>query len=186
MKSTTQYVGSSGNLNDVVRVYDAAKGLPELVRGLDDYPGEHADAVRAVLADPIRQSIAEFSNFEGLVEAAIELDAPDSHTYLIKDTCVRFSSASQSDVLRDFRGALRYKDSLGPVKEAMDSVLERIPDIRDAAIRSLGSDLAKNAKADHDDKHGYHLRVTRSNEKLLRSKRGLIILQTQKQGRLYV
>ena len=150
-----------GRLEDVVRVYDAVKALPELVRALNDYAGEHASVVTSVLAEPIGQSIQEFQNFEGLVEAAIELDDSESHTYLIKDT---------------------YKPELGPLKTQMGDVLDRIPDLEKQAARLVGLEFDKVVKPDRDNKNGYHLRVTRSNEKALRKVRGIITLETQKKG----
>lgn len=72
----------------MVRVYEGVQGLPELVRAIEEYQGEHADVVNAALGDPLRQSVSEFSKFEGLVEASIDLDGTESHTYLIKATYV--------------------------------------------------------------------------------------------------
>jgi len=159
-----KFLRDKGRLEDVVHVYDAVQLLPGLIRAIEDHSesgAEHSDVVNSVLGEPVRNSLAEFKNFEGLVEASIDLDGTEGHTYLIKET---------------------YNSKLGPLKEAMDAELEKLPRVSHDAARSLGLELDKAVKLERDDKNGYHLRVTRSNEKVLRKVRGIITLETQKKG----
>jgi DNA mismatch repair protein MSH2 len=72
------------NLQDVIRLYQVVKSLPELIALLQEYNGKHLEILKLTFTDPIVNLYGGLVKLQELVESTIDLEAADRHEYLIK------------------------------------------------------------------------------------------------------
>jgi DNA mismatch repair protein MSH2 len=72
------------NLEDVVRIYQVIRSLPELINTLSQYEGEHKQSLEDKFITPLTELSEKLKNLEQLAETTIDMEAIDHHEYLIK------------------------------------------------------------------------------------------------------
>eukprot|EP00316_Scyphosphaera_apsteinii_P000388 CAMPEP_0119326074 /NCGR_PEP_ID=MMETSP1333-20130426/67397_1 /TAXON_ID=418940 /ORGANISM="Scyphosphaera apsteinii, Strain RCC1455" /LENGTH=957 /DNA_ID=CAMNT_0007334263 /DNA_START=94 /DNA_END=2967 /DNA_ORIENTATION=+ len=158
---------AKGTLQDVVMLYQFVGGLPRVLQVLQSAESvsslsdEQAALLRSEFADPLTGVHNDFSNFIKLVEAAVDLDAIARHEYLIQP---------------------HFNQELREINETKDLLIEQINDHHLKMQEELG--LEQSLKLEQSQ-HGYVFRVSRKDEKELRSVSGLTTLQTKKEGVLF-
>lgn len=72
------------NLEDVVRIYQVIRSLPELINTLSKYEGEHKQLLEGTFTTILIELSEKLKNLEQLAETTIDMEAIDRHEYLIK------------------------------------------------------------------------------------------------------
>lgn len=152
----------SASLEDVVRIYQMAKALPKIVTVLDSLTSEHKDLVDKVYTNVLNNHCKNLEKLIELVETTIDLEALDSHQYIIR--------AEFDEELLDLRQRL---------DELQHSIFEE--------HKRVGSDLHQDTeKKLHLEQHhlyGWCLRLTRTEAGCLRGRSSHYTeLSTQKNG----
>ncbi len=166
-----------GSLTDVVGLYQFVSRLPALVNHIsscaesstssssvkDDDDEKGMSALQKLdkhIGSVLATAQSEAEAFVTLVQRTVDLEHPQGHEY--------FVSPSFNDDLAELH-AKRTK-----LVGKMEKVLSEIAD-------DLGLD-EKKVKLNHSSALGYHVRVSRKDEKNLRSAKGYVTLETRKDG----
>ena len=151
-------------LMDLCRLYQASAALPHMAEALERCEGRFADFIRTKYADELKKfsDPSHLGRFEGLLEAAVDLSK-------IPDEYVICAS---------------YDAELGELQKQKD-VLEE--DIRSAfadASKDLGMERDKQLKLEHNNMHGWFMRLTKKDETSVRKKLSVSyqILEAKKDG----
>ena len=149
---------------DLCRLYQASAALPHMAEALERCEGRFADFIRTKYADELKKfsDPSHLGRFEGLLEAAVDLSK-------IPDEYVICAS---------------YDAELGELQKQKD-VLEE--DIRSAfadASKDLGMERDKQLKLEHNNMHGWFMRLTKKDETSVRKKLSVSyqILEAKKDG----
>ncbi|CAI5985163.1 unnamed protein product [Closterium sp. NIES-65] len=153
-------------LQDVVKLYQASIRLPFIREVLET----HGGSFRPMLHERFGASLLEWcgaehlAKYEGLVEAAVDLDALQSNgEYLI---------------------APGYDPSLGEIKEEREGVEVEVQRALQQAANDLGLIVDKTIKLDKTAQAGYCYRITKKEETNVRKKlnSSYVTLETRKDG----
>ncbi|CAI5514775.1 unnamed protein product [Closterium sp. Naga37s-1] len=153
-------------LQDVVKLYQASIRLPFIREVLET----HGGSFRPMLHERFGASLLEWcgaehlAKYEGLVEAAVDLDALQSNgEYLI---------------------APGYDPSLGEIKEEREGVEAEVQRALQQAANDLGLIVDKTIKLDKTAQAGYCYRITKKEETNVRKKlnSSYVTLETRKDG----
>ncbi|CAI5466357.1 unnamed protein product [Closterium sp. Yama58-4] len=153
-------------LQDVVKLYQASIRLPFIREVLET----HGGSFRPMLHERFGASLLEWcraehlAKYEGLVEAAVDLDALQSNgEYLI---------------------APGYDPSLGEIKEEREGVEAEVQKALQQAANDLGLVVDKTIKLDKTAQAGYCYRITKKEETNVRKKlnSSYVTLETRKDG----
>uniref|UniRef100_A0A914WX10 DNA mismatch repair proteins mutS family domain-containing protein n=1 Tax=Plectus sambesii TaxID=2011161 RepID=A0A914WX10_9BILA len=155
-------------LQDCYRLYQLVKLLYRFTNVLTELSEENessAAAIKELLLEPLTLVTASFDNFCGLVETAVDLKHLDQ------------------------TGEFRVKPDIDPnllrVSEEMDEIVDQMRSIVNSLCSSLQLDSEKGIKLEISPQHGYHMRVTRKEEKSLRNNKKLRVLDTKNSGVLF-
>eukprot|EP01028_Stygiella_incarcerata_P007179 TRINITY_DN294_c0_g1_i1.p1 TRINITY_DN294_c0_g1~~TRINITY_DN294_c0_g1_i1.p1 ORF type:complete len:967 (+),score=277.72 TRINITY_DN294_c0_g1_i1:83-2902(+) len=151
-------------LEDCVKLYEFVMRIPSLINSIAGFSGP--DRLRARIETdilhPFEESQKDFENLVVMIENTIDFSESDSHSY-------RISPAFDPELQR--------------VREEMDEVLRGIHDAHMDVCKRLGIDHSKNQlKLEQNSVHGYSLRLSRKDEKLIRNKHEFVVLDTRKDG----
>lgn len=155
------------SLEDVIRVYQAAIRVPDLIEKLNDIDTEeYADSV--LIAEQYTTAFQKFDDnitkFKEMVEQTIDLDQLKNHQYIIKPD---YDEQLQS-----------LADQIAEVVSALDEEHERVS-------RDLGLDMDKKLHLENNPTHGYCFRVSKNDSKVVEKKKDYTELSTQKAGVLF-
>ena len=152
---------AKASLMDAWRLYQFVLQLPAMRQALEECATRHEGLVRARLVEPLTALEADFKPYEQLIEQSLDLEGIDQHEYRINP---------------------RYNPELQQLAEERDGVRQEIEAARSQAAKRLGLTDDK-VKLEKSKDKVYALRVTRKDEKILRSKTGTFtVLETRKDG----
>lgn len=157
---------NSGNLEDVVRIYQFLLKVPDIIEVLEGKQNELESEELKLLVETtwtaqIRDLFAPLTKLQELVETTVDLDALDRHEFVIKP---------------------EYDDDLQAFRARLDEIEEEIRSIHQSVADDLGLDAEKKLKLELHSNHGWCMRLTRTEERAIRGKREYIELQTVKAG----
>lgn len=152
------------SLMDLCRLYQASAALPYIAESLGRLAGAHGDAIRAKYAAALTKlhDDEHLGRFEALLESAVDLNKiPDE--YVI---------------------CAQYDDELGVLQSKKDEAEAEIH----AAFQEAADDLKmapeKELKLEHNNMHGWFLRLTKKDETKARKKLSASyqVLEAKKDG----
>ena len=152
------------SLMDLCRLYQASAALPYIAEALERLAGAHGDAIRAKYAAALTKlhDDEHLGRFEALLESAVDLNKiPDE--YVI---------------------CAQYDDELGALQGRKDEAEAEIH----AAFQEAAGDLKmapeKELKLEHNNMHGWFLRLTKKDETRARKKLSASyqVLEAKKDG----
>ena len=152
---------SKATLMDAWRLYQFVQQLPQLRQALEECDAAHGELLASRVTAPLRALEADFKQYERLVEQSLDLEGIDSHEYRISP---------------------RYSPDLKALAEQKEEVKADVEAQRGVAARKLG--LADDkVKLERNKDKIYTFRITRKDEKALRSKAATFqTLETRKDG----
>ena len=150
------------NLEDVVRAYQVAIRIPGFIGTLEGVTDEkHKDPLDAEYTTKLTQHNNSLAKFQEMVETTMDLDAMDSHEYIIKP---------------EFDDSLRIiRKKLDRLRADMQAEHQRVGD-------DLNQDTDKKLFLEQHRVHGWCLRLTRTEAGCIRNKRQYQECSTQKNG----
>ncbi|KAG0219648.1 MutS-like protein [Mortierella sp. NVP41] len=155
------------SLQDVVRAYQVVIRLPGIVSALaacETGSPEHKEIMDAEFTSLLEEYTANLQKLQELVETTIDLDAIDSHEYLIK---------------ADFDQGLKVlRKKMETLKLEMQREHERVAHV-------LNMEVDKKLKMEDHQIHGWGFRLSRNDSACIRNKSQFQELATQKNGVLF-
>jgi len=159
-KLARKFTKSSAGLEDLVGLYRFIIRLPGLIGSLDEYSGPHKELLDDTFTKRIRECAEGLSQLEAMVEQTVDLEAVERHEFLVNpafDARLAELSAEKKEALRE----------MGSIQ-------------RDTAD-DIGVEVSR-VKLNNQSQLGYHLRITRKDEKLIRNNPRYNALETRKDG----
>jgi DNA mismatch repair protein MSH2 len=152
------------SLMDLCRLYQASAALPHMAEALERCEGRHADYIRTKYADQFKKFNDEnhLGRFEALLEAAVDLaKIPDEYVICAS-----------------------YDAGLGELQQQKDALESDIRDAFKDASDDLGMERDKQLKLEHNNMHGWFMRLTKKDETSVRKKLSVSyqILEAKKDG----
>ncbi|KAH7445451.1 hypothetical protein KP509_01G010000 [Ceratopteris richardii] len=151
------------SLQDIVKLYQATVRLPFIKDILERYNGESASLINKHFLESLKTWIGpqHLGKFEGLVEAAVDLEQIQAGEYII---------------------AAGYDSNLQNIKSERDSVEDKIQKVYKAAADEL--DVDKALKLEKTSQWGHVFRLTKKEEPKVRRQlnANYITLETRKDG----
>ena len=152
------------SLMDLCRLYQASAALPHMAEALERCEGRHGDYIRKKYAEELKKLSApsHLGRFEALLEAAVDLSK-------IPDEYVICAS---------------YDAELGELQKQKDTLEKEIRDAFADASDDLGMERDKQLKLEHNNMHGWFMRLTKKDETSVRKKLSVSyqILEAKKDG----
>ncbi|CEP00431.1 DNA mismatch repair proteins mutS family domain-containing protein [Plasmodiophora brassicae] len=165
-KLSSKFRQNKAKLEDCVQLYKFVVEVPICLSILEDIkaiPGAAADLLQTKFIRPLDQAKANMAQFESLIEQSIDLDAVERHEFLINAA---------------------FTPELTESKQAKDAITKEIDQIAAETDSHLG--MKGKIVANFKDGIGFHLRVSRKDEKLLRGKSQYQVVETRKDGVRFV
>ncbi|KDR09158.1 hypothetical protein L798_01274, partial [Zootermopsis nevadensis] len=146
-------------LQDCFRIYQAVGHLPRLLQSL----GGHDDcpALQCMFIEPLMDLLGDMQRFQDMVESTLDMNQVDRGEFLVKPS---------------------FDDDLQELREAMDSLEERIKKQLTCAASDLCLEPNKTIKLESNAQMGYFFRVTLKEERALRNNKNYETLDTNKSG----
>lgn len=151
--------GQAG-LEDVVGAYLFLTRLPALAQALRGYEGRHAALLHGDFTQRVEQAMRDVAQLEAMVEQTVDQAAIKRHEYLINP---------------------QFDPKLKRLSEEKKAVLAELEEARGEVARDVELDEAK-VKLNRQGAHGYHLRISRKDEKAIRGRADYTSLETRKDG----
>ena len=152
------------SLMDLCRLYQAAAALPYIAEALERVRGETGAALRTAYAEKLVKlhDGEHLGRFEALLEAAVDLNK-------IPDEYVICAS---------------YDAELGELQKLKDAAEEEIHEAFREAADDLRLQPEKVLKLEHNNMHGWYLRLTKKDETTVRKKltASYQVLEAKKDG----
>ncbi|RDW67869.1 putative DNA mismatch repair protein msh-2 [Coleophoma cylindrospora] len=150
------------NLEDVVNVFQVVIRLPGFIGTLEGVMDEqYQTPLEAEYTSRLRESNDSLAKFAEMVETTVDLDAMDRHEYLIKP---------------------EFDDSLKMIKKKLEKLdYEMDKQLREAA-KDLDAEVGKKIFLENHTKHGWVMRLTRTEAVRIRNKSAYQEVSTQKNG----
>ncbi|KAK2146372.1 hypothetical protein LSH36_613g01007 [Paralvinella palmiformis] len=82
-------------LQDCYKVYQAIQNMPLLLDSLEKHDGSHSQLLMEVFTNPMKELLMDFSKYQEMIEATLDMDQIENHEYMIK--------ADFDDTLREYR-----------------------------------------------------------------------------------
>ena len=143
------------SLMDLCRLYQASAALPHMAEALERCEGRHGDYIRKKYAEELKKlsDPSHLGRFEALLEAAVDLSK-------IPDEYVICAS---------------YDAELGELQKQKDTLEKQIRDAFADASDDLGMERDKQLKLEHNNMHGWFMRLTKKgrNERAKKAQREL-------------
>ncbi|CCK73494.1 mismatch repair ATPase MSH2 NDAI_0G05110 [Naumovozyma dairenensis CBS 421] len=170
LRRLTKKLKKSGNLEDVLKLYEFSKKIPEITQLLESFLEEGSSQseedvsslVRSTWIDPLSSYLDPLSKFDEMVETTVDLQAyEENNEYMIK---------------------VEFNEELAKIREQLDSMKEQINIIHLDSAEDLGFDPEKKLKLENHHLHGWCMRLTRNDAKELRKHKKYLELSTVKAG----
>lgn len=151
-------------LMDLCRLYQASAALPHMAEALERCEGRFAEYINKAYVEKLKKlsDPSHLGRFEALLEAAVDLSK-------IPDEYVICAS---------------YDAELGEIQQQKDALEEDIRKAFAAASDDLGMERDKQLKLEHNNMHGWFMRLTKKDETSVRKKLSVSyqILEAKKDG----
>lgn len=151
-------------LMDLCRLYQASAALPHTAEALERCEGRFAEYINKAYVEKLKKlsDPSHLGRFEALLEAAVDLSK-------IPDEYVICAS---------------YDAELGEIQQQKDALEEDIRKAFAAASDDLGMERDKQLKLEHNNMHGWFMRLTKKDETSVRKKLSVSyqILEAKKDG----
>ncbi|CEP63431.1 mismatch repair ATPase MSH2 LALA0_S08e02300g [Lachancea lanzarotensis] len=168
VRRLTKKLIRNGNLEDVLKIYQFARKVPEISQVLDEYLKDVTDdsSIKLLVLNtwqkPLTEHLAPLDKFQEMVEATVDLDAYEStNEFMIK---------------------VDFNEDLAKIRGDLDSLKDKIKTIHLDAAEELGFDPEKKLKLENHHTHGWCMRLTRNDGKELRQHKKFLELTTVKAG----
>eukprot|EP00474_Spongospora_subterranea_P001743 CRZ02201.1 hypothetical protein [Spongospora subterranea] len=162
-KLSMKFQTGRATLADCVQLYQFTVHLPLGLSVLGDIFDLHQDDITPLFSTkiivPLQQINGDFNQFNQLIEKTVDFEAIDRHEFIVR---------------ADFAAELMS------MKKNKDVILSQIDELANKMDEELS--MSGKLKLNYKDGLGYHLRVTRKEEKALRGHRKVICLETRKDG----
>jgi DNA mismatch repair protein MSH2 len=149
---------SKATLPDCVSLYHFIVRLPILCEVFSSYTGQHQTMMLESVIQPLQRLMADLAPLETMIEQTIDLTAAEQHEF-----CINPSFSPELTELHDEKTSIKKQIDKSHAETADD----------------LGGD---SVKLQFTQQAGWHMRVSRKDEKLLRGQKGVITLETRKDG----
>lgn len=160
-RDSSKKLDQEGTIKLIHQAYAISERLPTIFTILKQYRGKYEEMLeRDILAEATSELLPTLQKFSELVESSIDLTSAKRHIYRVNPT---------SD------------ETLMSIDQRINEMSRDMESIGSEMAQSMGLEDSK-VKLLHAPSHGWCLRVTRKDEKNLRSKTGLIQLGTLKDG----
>jgi len=140
-------------LEDVVRLYQLVKVLPDLINMLEAYD---APLIAKYWLEPITKSHESLLKFQELIETTIDLSPLES-------------TSAHSLLNTDFNIKPEFDESLVEINNKLQSSLDQIKSHHEQVGDDLRMELDKKLKLEKHQVHGWCFRVTRNDSSILRN-----------------
>ncbi|EPY52880.1 MutS protein 2 [Schizosaccharomyces cryophilus OY26] len=155
-------IRGSSSLEDVVRIYQMAKALPNIVTALDSLKSVHKQLIDQVYTTPLSTHCKNLTKLIELVETTIDLEALDAHKYIIR---------------------AEFDEELLDLRQRLEELENSIFDEHKQAGVDLQQDTEKKLHLEQHHLYGWCLRLTRAEAGCLRGRSSRYSeLSTQKNG----
>ncbi|SCU94276.1 LAME_0F06832g1_1 [Lachancea meyersii CBS 8951] len=168
VRRLTKKLIRNGSLEDVLKIYQFARKVPEISQVLDDYLKDVNDEepikplVLNTWQKPLTEHLAPLDKFQAMVETTVDLDAYEStNEFMIK---------------------VEFNEDLAKIRADLDNLKDSIRTIHLDAADDLGFDPEKKLKLENHHIHGWCMRLTRNDGKALRQHKKFLELTTVKAG----
>ncbi len=149
-------------LQDLYKAYCGVKGAGTILHELEEsFKDGEENAVSREIADPLSKCLPKLKKFEQLCEKTLDDDA-------LKEG--------------DYRVRASFDETLTELKEKIDTVKANIQKSARKEAQRLGIDFEKVLKLESSSQHGWYMRVTLKDERLLRQKKGVRVFDSTKAG----
>ena len=170
IRRLTKKLVKNGNLEDVLKIYQFTRRVPEIAALLQSYLEENSstvdenlkDLILMTWLDPLLSNIEPLSKLQEMVETTVDLDAYER--------------------TNEFMIRVDFNEELAKIRNQLDLLHEKIKDIHLQAADHLGFDPEKKLKLENHHIHGWCMRLTRNDAKELRKHKNYIELSTVKAG----
>ncbi|CAH1799861.1 unnamed protein product [Owenia fusiformis] len=149
------------NLQDCFRVYQAIGKMPVLLEQLEQHTGPHQPLLMEIFTNPAKELLMDFQKFQDMVESTLDMTQVEKHEFLIRPD---------------------FDENLTELREKIDETESGIKAQLNKAARDLGLEPHKVLKLECNSMLGYFFRVTRKEEKALRSSNAYTTIDTNKNG----
>ncbi|KAJ7530623.1 hypothetical protein O6H91_14G011000 [Diphasiastrum complanatum] len=153
------------SLQDIVKLYQASVRVPFIKEALHRYEGEFAETLRKAYGDSLEEwsGPSHLGKYEGLVEAAVDLDELQNGEYVI---------------------SAGYDNSLQHIKADRERAENQIRKVHQEAASDLDLPADKSLKLDKTTQWGHVFRITKKEEPKVRRKMctQYVTLETRKDG----
>lgn len=160
----------NGNLEDVMKIFEFTKRIPEIIELLQSFVTEgdnnNNDNLKSLIEEtwlhPLEQHLEPIAKFQEMIESTIDLESYyENNDYMIR---------------------VEFNEELSTIKQELNILRENIKSIHMETADDLGFDPEKKLKLENHHLHGWCMRLTRNDAKTLRNNKKYIELSTVKAG----
>jgi DNA mismatch repair protein MSH2 len=141
IRLSKKFKRQSGNLQDVIRLYQVVTRMQNLSDTLSQFDGVSKFLLDELILTKLNEYHGKLQPLKEMVETTVDLEAADRHEYLIKP-----------DFDNDLRG---IKERMSDIQAEMDMEARSVAD-------DLNLEFEKKLKFENNSTYGYHLRLTRT------------------------
>ena len=147
-------------LGDLYKGYTGIREVKKMVELLENEDDLNSDLFKENFVKPLTNKSNGFGKYLDLIDSTLDFDSLNDGKYMVNPN---FDNELQS-----------LKSELDEVKEEIENSLKKV-------VASTGLDK-KAVKLETSAQHGYTFRVTMKDEKIIRKKSGIFIVDTTKGG----
>ncbi|SCU79259.1 LANO_0A05622g1_1 [Lachancea nothofagi CBS 11611] len=168
VRRLTKKLIRNGGLEDVLKIYQFARKVPEISQVLDEYLKDldNDSTTKSLVAEtwqkPLNEHLTPLDKFQEMVETTVDLDAYEN--------------------TNEFMIRVEFNEDLAKIRGELDTLKNNIRTIHLDAADDLGFDAEKKLKLENHHNHGWCMRLTRNDGKALRQHKKYLELTTVKAG----
>lgn len=168
VRRITKKLNRNGNLEDVLKIYQFGKKIPEIVELLssflddDQSDSEVKSLVKSTWLEPLMSHTEPLTKLLEMVETTVDLDAYEQHN--------------------EFMIKVELNEGLAKIRDQLDFLKDQINSIHLETAEDLGFDPEKKLKLENHHIHGWCMRLTRNDARELRKHKEYLELSTVKAG----
>lgn len=159
---TKRFLRKKANLEHVVKAYQMSIELPAFINTFEQVMDEkYAEPLNEQYTNHLRRISADLEKFQELVESTVDLDAIDSHEYMIKP---------------------EYNEDLANIRQNIERLEEDMRKEHHKVSRALGMEIDKKLFLENHKVYHWCFRLTRTEAGVIRNKKEYKEMTTQKNG----
>lgn len=155
-----RFIKGKANLQDCYRMYKAIETLPYMYQAMIKAKSEHSHLINEMFTNPLNTLMADFSNFQDMIEQTLDLKQVNNHLYIIKSS---------------------YDPELKELKEQLDRNEEKLEKLGNETADDLDL-LSKSVKLESNPVNGYYFRIPRKDDASLKKLKNHKVIATNKDG----